>query len=666
MAKSRSQELACVGRDPVDLRDRVYRASLAPLAPCLLPPKMLLERLRSNRKNSNFPRNQGSSPTCTGQALASLLDIQRLDRWGDAKDFPSISARMIYQMALRRETENDAAPAGSTLRSAIKGVYNFGACADSAWPFIPEEACGDLDATRSKAARAISLGAYFRVLPYLNDYHCALNETGAILVGASIHGGWISPECESQDVAGRMIQVARINDPDSQDGAQEDGHAFLIVGYTAQGFIVLNSWGSDWGHWDGAPGLALWPYADWALAIRDAWVIRLGVEAPDAFELNIGAQSLAYYGTDREARGSIPVHQLIGHYAHLDDGRFVARGSYPCDLASVAATAKHLRSARSATRTKAPDYHGLLLTLGGAFASLDDAVTLALKQKERVKQHGLYPYTVFWCSDAVASFRRLVASSIETVAVDHPPAGEHFERSVEAALAGLTRAYWRDIETAARSMADNRVLRDILDRFLAVPDLDIHLVCHGEGALALSHWAAAFPPRAKKARNRLFSRLRSVEFVAPIMPDAAFETAFAPFAAAIRQAEAADGIARPIRILNPSAGQQAGARLAPLAGSYLDLMRRCALQAAGDDGLVFAATRRDRLAGIEPVDIAAEVQFVPLPRRQPETIGKPGKRLLIRPEDDLAASALTWRAMANFLPADMQKRADSAKERKHG
>jgi len=51
------------------------------------------------------------------------------------------------------------------------------------------------------------------------------------------------------------------------------GHAFALIGYNSDGFVVQNSWGADWG-WH---GFAILPYDDWVENSSDAWVAALGV-----------------------------------------------------------------------------------------------------------------------------------------------------------------------------------------------------------------------------------------------------------------------------------------------------------------------------------------------------------------------------------------------------
>jgi hypothetical protein len=74
----------------------------------------------------------------------------------------------------------------------------------------------------------------------------AIFETHAIYVSASVHDGW------DRIKKAKRLEDAVIGPPRTDDFG---GHAFAIVGYTAEGFIVQNSWGPDWGFHGCAPAL---------------------------------------------------------------------------------------------------------------------------------------------------------------------------------------------------------------------------------------------------------------------------------------------------------------------------------------------------------------------------------------------------------------------------
>ena len=90
--------------DPVDLRDRHYEPTLASLAPQKLPEEALLKSLRDSHANW-LPRSQGDEGTCGGQALATLIDIQRI--LTQVPGAGPVGARMIY-WAARLTTEGRA------------------------------------------------------------------------------------------------------------------------------------------------------------------------------------------------------------------------------------------------------------------------------------------------------------------------------------------------------------------------------------------------------------------------------------------------------------------------------------------------------------------------------------------------------------------------------
>ena len=66
----------------------------------------------------------------------------------------------------------------------------------------------------------------------------------------------------------------------------DGGHAFALVGFNRDGFIMQNSWGREWG----AGGFAVLSYADWLANAMDAWVARMGVPGVVAGRLAAGAR----------------------------------------------------------------------------------------------------------------------------------------------------------------------------------------------------------------------------------------------------------------------------------------------------------------------------------------------------------------------------------------
>ena len=84
----------------------------------------------------------------------------------------------------------------------------------------------------------------------------------------------------------------------------DGGHAFIMVGYTAKGFIIQNSWAGAWG----SKGLAILTYQAWIENAMDCWVAQLGVvtelheEIPKAPSLRLSPQKKVQLAADETLR----------------------------------------------------------------------------------------------------------------------------------------------------------------------------------------------------------------------------------------------------------------------------------------------------------------------------------------------------------------------------
>jgi hypothetical protein len=522
-----------LSRDPSDLRDQIYTPTLRLLSPEADPGGFAAAACPADGCPSYPIRNQGDAGTCVGQALANLIDIHR--RRANVANADPVSPQMLYLMARRIEGRETSADTGvQSLRSAVKGFYHFGCCPDRMWPDpVAQAAAGDLpsEIERYKAARGVTLGAYYRVRPILNDYHNALVEADGILVSAEIHEGWRDGavsgfSAASADRRGRI--------PVSSRGL--GAHAFVILGYTSEGFLVLNSWGADWGGFRDRPGIALWKYEDWARNVMDAWVLRLGVPAPEAFQYSVGDQGISFGGADIRA-GSTACHQLLGHFAHLDDGVHVERGSYATSRDYVAQTTDRLR--KRSKRNRKP----VLLSVSGSLMGMKDAFDFEARRRQCVEDIcGMYPYAVLWCNDLIESATPVLTHLFSTAVQRVGPHSDRLNAEIEKVTAGIGRAFWREIERAART-AGRHVTKgtdgaaaEIFDRFAAART-PLHLVIEGAGALLIAEYLeslnsdtgnAAENRRRKKLAERFHAAVASIDLIAPVMEAPRFQSAFGP------------------------------------------------------------------------------------------------------------------------------------------
>ncbi len=563
-------EAAAVGgivRDPIDVRDRAYEPTLAPLAPSRMPADELLAVLRNPNDPWGLPRSQGEEGTCGGQALATLIDLERI-RAGVGDPCP-VSARMIYECA-RLRAGGALADDGVSLRDVIKSFYNYGVCRDALWPYVAGGEPGQLSIERARDARNLSLGAYYRLRPNLNTYHAALHETGAILVSAELHDGWRHDRV--RDAKGEIVPPR----PGASRGALGlERHAFLVVGYTPRGFLVLNSWAEDWGGWapDGAPpvpGLALWRYDDWADTIMDGWVLRLGVGAAEAFDYSIGDQGLGF-GAEAAVRAT-PVHAILGNFLHLDDGEFVRAGAYVSTRRTLEETHRLLAEDADGEAK----YRGVLLTFAGGLQGLREATDHVARWKRTVRDAGWYPFTVLWCVDYVDQVRGILDGVFREAETQTGGPGERLDRLVEERAHGVGRALWRDIGFAAeRAARAGGPLHDLARAGAALartrPGFGLRIVAESEGAFAAAALLRAMQTEAFAAEaGPFFEMLHSVDLVAPPL-------SAAEYAALAMYLNAGWGTTHPerrIRLHLPSERDEGRLAVPPYSRSYFDLVRR--------------------------------------------------------------------------------------------
>ena len=248
--------------DRIDLRDRPYLPAVGIIPGTSLDPVTDIPVL--------FQR---STNACTGFALASVLfHLQRAAKRDLAQC--SVSPYMLYSMA-RRYDEFPGDPTvdnGSSLRGAMKGWYKHGACTSKLWttekmPSGPVKTTADdwwLDAVLRP------LGAYYRIdTRSITDMHVALNEVGILYASAVCHSGWDEGFSVKTKPKKGWWSI-----PQKKASPDDGGHAFAIVGYNSDGFIIQNSWDTTWG----SGGRAVLHYEDgstmpWTAGSRSwAWL----------------------------------------------------------------------------------------------------------------------------------------------------------------------------------------------------------------------------------------------------------------------------------------------------------------------------------------------------------------------------------------------------------
>lgn len=447
--------------DPPDIRDRMYE-----------PP---LIRLESNVENIE-PRlvlDQGREGACTGFGLAAVINL--LKHRAGQEGFCA-SMRMLYEMARKHDEWPGEDYEGSSCRGAIRGWHNMGVCTDGEWPYRGPGSGSGMTIDRAIAARRNTLGAYYRLRPEIVDYHAALNETGAIYVSANVHSGWSSPSPRKK---GQRPWI-------KHSSVRTGGHAFAIVGYDADGFIVQNSWGNSWGR----EGFALWTYEDWLENVMDGWVFRLAVPTPQIFGMVPASTDVAHEVEDFR-RPPVKRVDIQGHFVHFDDGFYKEHGNYWSTYADVKQTA-----ARIASRPNEKYRHLMIYAHGGLNAPGASARRIQAL-KDGFKRNGIYPYHIMYDTGLVEELKDVIKRALGLAQERAGAFTDWTDGIIEDVVRKPVTPIWEEMKSDAKRPFDkktsdgSRAIQAFAEA-LAKTDKKIHLVGHSTGGILLGHLLRAF------------------------------------------------------------------------------------------------------------------------------------------------------------------------------
>lgn len=502
--------------DAVDLRDWEYRPPVASAPPDVVYPPEVRPVL-----------DQGLSAACTGYALATVIEYL-LVRAG--RHVEPVSPHMLYSMARRYDEwagdgeDGDEADTGSSLRGALKGWLRHGAAAARLWPRPPmppprADACEDwwTDAVKRP------LGAYYRIDPRsLRDMHVAIAQTGALLASACIHAGWEellqpAPLPRPQDPAGLPVIRRMSGQPDA-------GHAFAIIGYTRDGFIVQNSWGPAWG----AGGLAVLRYGDRLENAMDCWVAQLGVVTAE-HEAIANAVSLRTNpaGTRTVLSGNpvLAEHELGPFIVNMgNDGLLSRRGRFRTQPEDVDALVRiHLAEACRRWGIGRDQAVDVAVYAHGGLTDEDAAAVSARQWVPMLYDQRIFPVFLMWETGALRTISNMIEDHLAPL--DQRAAGrlqqlrerwkEWWNQRVESIARPLGRPLWREMKENAAKIGNNpasgaRMLLDVLRgkaREYGLPRVRLHLVGHSAGSIVHAHLGVA--------AIRAGFDLRSVSLIAP-------------------------------------------------------------------------------------------------------------------------------------------------------
>jgi len=452
-------------RDAFDFRDLVYRPALVELPDEFYPRWNLLHIL-----------DQGEQGACTGFGLAATVNYllaHKHDR--PLKAGERASARMLFQMARRYDQWKGERYDWSSPRGAMKGWYRHGVCAEALWPNGATAAEEHLTPARQDEALKRPLGAYYRVLPRRTDVHAALREVGIVYAAAETHAGW--------DARGRPEIAYKAGDTGG------GGHAFAIVGYNRDGFLVQNSWGEDWGgfrHGNKArAGVALWRYEDFDLNVWDLWVARTALAVESIAALRGGKYAQGTGGTRIEASGP-PVAQIAGHFVHIDDGQYDPEGEYATDQGAVGRICKDLVTGGAK--------HILLFAHGG-LNDVNGSATRVGKWRTVFKANGIAELHFIWETGFFEELRDVLLGKEKFAKERVSGISSWWDDWIEKMSQPVGFPLWSEMRSDAETAFDSipaagtdfitALKKEIAAAGGNAPK--VHLVCHSAGSIWMGH-----------------------------------------------------------------------------------------------------------------------------------------------------------------------------------
>lgn len=505
--------------DRIDIRDWFYKPSLAPL-----PDEIV------NCGRVPMILDQGTEGACTGFALAAVINFHLASR----KLTRLVSPHMLYTLARRYDEWPGEDYEGSSARGAMKGWVAHGVCKRETWGSLQEHT---LTEELSKESSLTPGGAYYRVTHRnIRDLHAALAESGILYMTLMVHAGWDRPGPTTRKLsfaqAGkqRSLEVPIIR----RRGRAEDGHAVAIVGYTAEGFIIQNSWGTSWG----AEGFAILPYEDYMLHATDVWVAQLGVPISLRNWEGHGADSSA--GLHRAAQ-AIPLAHIRPYVVDVsNNGELSRSGSYWTSEDDV----RRLFTDVIPNATKSWKKKRVLLYLHGGLNDEDAVARRVVAYRDVLLANQIYPLHIMWESGVFETLGGIVQDVFTDVderagaVADwmqrlRDGLGEAKDRSLELTVSALGSAMWREMKENARLASKHPdgigamalIAQNALAALAAHPaseraKWEVHVVGHSAGSIFAAH--------ALEHLIRLGAALKSIQFLAPAITIEDYKTYVMP------------------------------------------------------------------------------------------------------------------------------------------
>lgn len=182
-------------------------------------------------------RDQGSTSTCVAQACAAAIDICE-----SLAGLPVVPvSRLFIYFYSRAQHGAQRVDAGTYVRAAVKSLRNVGAPDEEFWPWSPgrwKRMHRQPGWEPNMRAHPRAGGRYYRIDGYGEDrvraVKAAIDSGRPVVLGTRVAESFL--DSDGPNVIDKPAEADKL----------VGGHAMVLVGYDANGFRLLNSWGSSW------------------------------------------------------------------------------------------------------------------------------------------------------------------------------------------------------------------------------------------------------------------------------------------------------------------------------------------------------------------------------------------------------------------------------------
>ncbi len=184
--------------------------------------------------------DQGRTGSCVGWATADSVLRWHFVKAGRLGEEELLSPRFLW-MASKETDRFERRPttfiegSGTSLKAALDIARRFGAVRDSVLPFGSGKLYSGKSTTFYALAAQFKIAGYFKLGKDPGKWRQWLALNGPILTRVEVDATWRA----ATSTHGRLDTYRA----DTVGG----GHAVALVGYTADRFIIRNSWGERWG-----------------------------------------------------------------------------------------------------------------------------------------------------------------------------------------------------------------------------------------------------------------------------------------------------------------------------------------------------------------------------------------------------------------------------------